>query len=66
MNEFAIELISCTLTPRSHSLISPLLLMSMFDGFTSATGKMLENSVMRGNLTSMQNVVNFFEIGERL
>lgn len=34
-NEFAIELISCPLTPKSHSLISPLELTRMLEGFTS-------------------------------
>ena len=33
--EFAIESISCPLTPKSHNLISPLELTSMFEGFTS-------------------------------
>ena len=34
-NEFAIESISCPLTPKSHSLISPRELTRMLDGFTS-------------------------------
>lgn len=32
------ELMSCPLTPKSHSLISPLELTRMFDGFTSEGG----------------------------
>ena len=34
--ELAIELINCPLTPKSHSLISPLELTRTFEGFTSA------------------------------
>ena len=33
--EFAMESISCPLTPKSHSLISPREFTRMFDGFTS-------------------------------
>ena len=38
-NELAIELISLPLEPKSHCLISPLELTSMFEGFTSQRGK---------------------------
>lgn len=34
-NEFAIESISCPLTPKSQSLISPLEFTKMLDGLTS-------------------------------
>ena len=33
--ELAMELMSCPLTPKSHSLISPLEFTRMLDGFTS-------------------------------
>lgn len=33
--ELAMELMSCPLTPKSHSFISPLELTRMLDGFTS-------------------------------
>ena len=33
--ELAMELMSCPLTPKSQSLISPLEFTRMFDGFTS-------------------------------
>ena len=36
-NEFAIESISCPLTPKSQIFISPLELTSILEGFTSVT-----------------------------
>ena len=38
-NELAIESISCPLTPKSQSLISPLELTNILDGFTSREKK---------------------------
>ena len=37
--ELAMELMSCPLTPKSHSLISPLELTKILDGLTSASQK---------------------------
>ena len=40
-NELAIESISCPLTPKSQSLISPLELTNILDGFTSREKKVI-------------------------
>ena len=43
--EFALELISSPLTPKSHILISPMVFTRMFDGFTSEGFTMLRYTV---------------------
>lgn len=44
-NEFAIESISCPLTPKSQSLISPLEFTKMLDGLTSGKKKWMDDFI---------------------